>query len=284
MNDLQKIADQYMFEQNNRVIPEFEGYSPIEMHHLLHNTFGTYSPIKLLDPGEGFYDKIPVLNHVKFLASLIADAGELRLTSKSNLPPDVVVKLYNQGFIRDKYIDSGRVKLRRESDLPVIGLARFLLLLSGLIKKRNNRLSLTKAARNIFNDDFLLLKSILDSYCKKFSWAYLDLYEGRNIGQLGHGFSLLLFSKYGHEKRDSKFYAEKYFRAFPQLVSDNQTVYFKDNHLSCYSLRTFDRFLEFFGLVVIDEPTEMFSRERVVQKSDLFDKMIQIKPHTVIHE
>lgn len=38
LNDIQKHLEKVMHEQNNRSIPEFEGYSPMDMHQILHNT------------------------------------------------------------------------------------------------------------------------------------------------------------------------------------------------------------------------------------------------------
>ena len=45
LEDLQKHLDKIMQEQNTRSIPDFEGYSPAEMHDLLHFTFEESSPI-----------------------------------------------------------------------------------------------------------------------------------------------------------------------------------------------------------------------------------------------
>lgn len=45
MEDLQKHLDDFMREQNNRMMPDFEGYSPNEMQHILYNTFELNSPL-----------------------------------------------------------------------------------------------------------------------------------------------------------------------------------------------------------------------------------------------
>ncbi len=56
-----------MNEQNNRSIQEFEGYSPFEMHHILHFTFAKDSPFQLQKLSDTDYKKIPILNQVKDL-------------------------------------------------------------------------------------------------------------------------------------------------------------------------------------------------------------------------
>jgi len=42
-----KQLDEFMDECNNRQIHEFEGYSPVEMHHILHFAFSNKSPVQL---------------------------------------------------------------------------------------------------------------------------------------------------------------------------------------------------------------------------------------------
>ncbi|MEO8231051.1 MAG: hypothetical protein ABI638_02130, partial [Ignavibacteriota bacterium] len=69
--------------------------------------------------------------------------------------------------------------------------------------------------------------------------------------QSGFGFTLVLLSKYGTENQLNSFYAEKYFNAFPSLLKiKNLEINNLDNSsINCYSIRTFDRFLDYFGLV-----------------------------------
>lgn len=46
----------------------------------------------------------------------------------------------------------------------------------------------------------------------------------------------------------------------------------------CYSLRTFDRFLSFFGLVKIEQERGM-DAEKFIVKGDVFDRMFEILKH-----
>jgi hypothetical protein len=116
----------------------------------------------------------------------------------------------------------------------------------------------------------------------KFNWAYCDRFGDNQIGQLGYGFSLILLSKYGNTKRPDKFYAEKYFKAFPKLVETENTPLYEttERHLyNCYSMRTFDRFLKYFGLVTMESVGEKWSIDSLIAKTDLFDKLIKVRPH-----
>lgn len=121
-------------------------------------------------------------------------------------------------------------------------------------------MSLTQKSEKILNDDFIVCQLIMKTFREKFNWAHLDYYGQNNIGQLSFGFSLILVHKYGKEKRSEEFYQEKYFYAFPMLL-DNITYpsySTKERHAGhCYSLRTFDRFLSYFGLIQIQKEKGM---------------------------
>jgi hypothetical protein len=122
---------------------------------------------------------------------------------------------------------------------------------------------------------------MLLTFATKFNWAYYDGYGDNQIGQLGYGFSLILLSKYGHESRLNSFYAGRYFKAFPQL-----TVAVKPNYgtseqylTDCYSVRTFNRFLDYFGLVNIDRQGKGLDSVTYITKTDLYDRLIKCTPH-----
>jgi len=281
LKDIQRHIDQVMNEQNNRSIPEFEGYSPFEMHQILHFTFGKDSPIQLQKLSDSDYKKIPILNQIKYLTDLIDKNGEIKLTNKGFLPTKVVSDLYQQKFIKEYHIEKGISKLYKETDSMTINLTRILVELCGLVKKRNGKLSLTKNSKKILADNHELLRLILLTFATKFNWAYYDGYGENQIGQLGYGFSLILLSKYGHESQLDSFYAERYFKAFPQLLDSVEPNYgtLERYTARCYSIRTFDRFLDYFGLVNIEEQGKWLDSITYITKTDLYDELIQCTPH-----
>ncbi len=273
---LKKIQDR----QNNRSISDFEGYSPIEMQYILYNTFDNNSPIELLELNDTEIKKIPLLNQIKYLLHIINDSGELKLTAKGFLPIKIVSDIYNQKFIKDEMDEYWLNKRIKETDIKTINLTRILIELSGLVKKRKNKLSLTKKGIKELNDNNKLLKSIFITFCTEFNWAYYDGYRDSEIGRFGFGFSLILLSKYGSKKRLEKFYAKKYLIAFPSLREQSEQIYAMkmDQIYSAYSLRTFNRFLDYFGLIKIESENKWDS-DKFIKKTDLFDKLIKIKPH-----
>ena len=281
--ELQKHIDKIIREQNSNGLPEFEGYSPFEMESVLYNTFGKNSPIRFLELSESEYRNIPILNQIKYLLQLIEKQGEIKLTNKGFLPTKIVAEIYKQGFIKDELIELGISKLYKETDAIAINLTRILMEISGLAKKRNNKLSLTKKGKTILGNDFDLLLLIFETFGNKFNWAYYDEYGENNIGQLGFGFSLILLSKYGNEKRADKFYSDKYFKAFPQLINDSLDPIFgtvEEYAGSCYSVRTFERFLEYFGIIRIERGIK-FIDKIFIFKTELFDRLIKITPHNM---
>ena len=281
LEELQKRIDQIVNEQNNRGIPDFEGYSPAEMQYILYDTFGKNSPIQLLELSEPDYSNIPILKQIKYLLKIIDEKGELRLTAKGFLPTKIVSNIYDQGFIKDEMIESGISKLYKETDSMSINLTRILSELSGIIKKRNKKLSLTKKGKKELNDNRKLFENIITTFGTRFNWAYYDGYGDNQIGQLGFGFSLILISKYGMKKRDDLFYSKKYFSAFPMLIEQMGPLYFDSRQKGasdCYSLRTFDRFLDYFGVIKI-ESEKKWGSKKFIEKTELYDKLVKVRPH-----
>ncbi|WP_132796079.1 hypothetical protein [Tenacibaculum skagerrakense] len=274
-----------MNEQNNRPIPEFEGYSPFEMHKILHFSFAIDSPLELQKLSDTDYKNIPIINQIKYLTDLIDKKGDIKLTNKGFLPTKIVSDLYNQGFLKDEHIDNGISKLYKETDSMTINITRILIELAGLTKKRNGKLSLTKSAQKLLEDNEALLRQLFLTFTNKFNWAYYDGYGENHIGQLGYGFSLILLSKYGQTKRLDSFYAEKYFKAYPKLLDLLEPTYGTlENYASrCYSIRIFDRFLDYFGLIRIEEDKKGLDSIKNITKTELFDKLIKVRPHNNVY-
>lgn len=276
VQQLTKIMD----EQNNRSVPEFEGYSPIEMEFVLYDVFSENSPIQLQKLEDVDYKTVPLLNMIKYLAVSISENGEIKLTNTGSLPTKIVADIYGKGFFKDEAIESGVSKLSKETDSMSINLTRILIELTGLAKKRNGKLSITKNGEKILCDDFETLRLIFSTFATKFNWAYYDAFDEKRTGQLGFGFSLILLSKYGNIKRTDDFYSEKYFKAFPMLLKGFSDPYYdtvEKMATHCYSVRTFERFLNYFNLVEIEN--NMKKRNIHITKTALFDKFIKCVPH-----
>lgn len=177
----------------------------------------------------------------------------------------------------------GISKLYKETDSITINLSRILPELAGLIKKRKGKISLTKNGKKSIHDNFLLWTNLLDAFATKFNWSYYDGYGENQIGQLGYGFSLILLSKFGKKKQLDSFYAEKYFNAFPQLLDAVEPSFgtFESYATRCYTIRTFERFLDYFGLIKIEREGKGLDSIKYITKTDLFDRLIIVEPPKV---
>ncbi|NDV56672.1 hypothetical protein [Bacteroides sp. 519] len=284
MEDLNQKMGEFFRTQNNTPRTDFEGYSSLEMHKILHFTFDADSPICFNPLSSHEYSQIPILRQVKRFAEIISQNGQIKLTTAGYLPIKIVQELYPLGA-PDEMIENAISKLGKEMDCTPVHLARLLAEASGIIKKRKGILSLTATGTKIIADDSKLFDSIFKGFCQKFNWHYFDNYsddvQSGTIGQLGFGFSLILLSIYGNTERSERYYAEKYFKAFPMLLETVQPTYgtVLDYCFNCYCLRTFERFLYHFGLVEIKKGKRILQEETYIQKTLLFDRLISLMPH-----
>jgi hypothetical protein len=260
--ELQKLAE----KQNNTGRWEFDGLSPEQMRGLLYFSCNE-NMIKIKDDTGS---EIPIIKQIKYYLDIVNNNKEIKLTKVGNLPPTIVKEIYSKKYLPDTMIELGISKLTKETDVATIELTNILCQLSGLIKKKKNSISLTKHGEAALETGNLFSK-ILTAFVSKFNWAYFDRFEDEKIGQIGACFSIYLLSKYGNEKREASFYANKYFQAFFEEYIGINT----EGH-RIYSLRTFDRFLNYFGFL------EEYGENKLmgtisVKKSELFEKYIEIK-------
>ncbi|MFW6222654.1 MAG: hypothetical protein ACOC3T_03480 [Bacteroidota bacterium] len=284
LNELQQHLNKIMREENTKPRASFQGYSSSEMNHILYDTFGDNSPIQIKKINDTDYQRIPIFRLVSHLMNILLEQKELKLTQKGYLPVKIVSELYFSNDIEEKYIKVGLNKLNKETDSAHIRLTHILLKISGLAKKRNNKLSLTNKGKKALTDKHELFTIILNAFTKKFNWAYLDGYGENQIGQLGYGFSLILLSFYGLKERDVSFYGKKYFEAFPQLLRKITSTYISVQQYAenCYAFRTFEHFMKFFGLVNLREEGNFWEKKMYVSKAEVFDKLFNILPPKAI--
>jgi hypothetical protein len=279
LKSLKALLNKTAFEENNRAVPEFEGLSPNNMLDVLHDPFGEDCPIQFKELNVVDYNDIPMFCLSKYMANIIRNSGELKLTEKGFLPVKIVAELYAQGFIKEYFIESGLSKLYKEADSITISLSKILLELSGIIKKRNGKLSLTKLGEKVLANDRMFFELIFKGFITKYNWAYFDRYGDFTIGRTAAAFSLILLSKYGNEKRVDSFYALKYLDAFPSLIYnlDPESSSPMDSFIRCYSKRTFERFLVYFQMVNIEEEgTNYFDKKNFISKTEMFDKLFKV--------
>jgi hypothetical protein len=285
MDLYQKDFDAAFILRNNSPIEDFEGFSSADMNYLIYETFSPDSPFQVKkNIPDNILDQIPFLLQIEYLLERINNLGELKLTAKGFLPTELVKEIYDLGLIKDYAIEHGITKLYAETSSQPINLTRLITELAGFTKKRYNKLTLTKTWR-----DKLLKKNRQDifiqtfsTFAQKFNWGYFDLYSSQATGTIGFAFSLFLLSKYGDKERKDSFYSEKYLRAFPSLIdlfkNDRWVTDINRSFNSCYSIRTFDRFLDYFNLITIrSEGRQYHDSKKFLKKSSIFDEIISFE-------
>lgn len=255
-------------------LEEYEGYSLKDLDDMATNPFGPDSPVLINKLSEQEYLEIPILSQIRYLLHIIDRDNELKLTQKGNLPVKVVKELYEQGFLKDYWIENGYSKSFLEDRLPHVTIARILALKAGLVKKRNNKLSLTTRALKVMNNNEQFFEVIHEAFTKKYDWATLDSFPDKYVGQWGFVYNLILLKKYGHEPQSDQFYAEKYFLAYDEPLGPPADSFILIN--GAYSYRTFDNFMTYYGLAQVTRETNL--EPKMIQATPLFLKLITVHP------
>lgn len=267
-------------DENHQPHPDLNGLSPTQMNLLLYHTFEPESPLVFPERDAAVYDQVPLLNQFRYLLGIVNEQKELRLTKTGSLPVKVVKDIYNQGFIKDELIEAGYYKVALENRCPPVELTRILCEISGLTKKRKGKLSLTKRAEKMMDQPAALFRQLFQTFAGKFNWAYFDGYGQHPIGQFGVGYSLYLTAKYGAKMRSTDFYAEKYFNALSDMAGYVDPSFYasqEDVAFRCYSLRTFRRFMDYFGIIRIKKEKEDITSKKSICKTPLYDQLMEFR-------
>lgn len=187
--------------------------------------------------------------------------------------------IYAQGYINDELIELGITKLYQESECFCIHVAKILVELSSLTKKRNGVFSLTKNGETKINDNHALFLELWKAFTTTLSWRYFDQQESIRLAKFVYAFSIIMISKYGDISRETNFYANKYINAFPNLREEVEIYYhsLEETIQRCFQRRFFDRFLALFGVIDYDNCFEDLGPSSLV-KNDLFDKLFKVTP------
>ena len=270
-----------MFE-NNKNLFEMERQGIEYLFQIIKDPVGERSPLFFKRLNEKDLKKVPMLNQILYLMNYINEAGEIPLTKTGNLKTALVDELYNQGFVQYYYIQTVITKLHGQNSSLTINLTKILLDISDLTKKRYNKYSLTKRGEKLLQKPNQLLQYIFHLFGETFNMAYFDGYPDDGIGNVGYGFTLLLLNKFGNESREAAFYANEYLDLVPQFLNKpfDSLLEERESAQRAYILRTFNRFLDFFGIIEIDGDRLLDLLEIEIKTTPLFNKFIGFVPPT----
>lgn len=252
---------------NNRPREDFGGLSSNEMHRLLYDTYEAACPLQINSPiADETLDALPFFRLTEIFLEIIQRDGYVKLTPLQALPKKILTELYSHKFIPEYFIETGLYKLSREVDSPVLSALHYNTQLSGLIRKANKKLFLTKVALKLLaeNNRTMLFIKALQAYTNKLSWSYFDGYPEMPVGNLGWGYTIFMLMHEGDVPREPTYYASKYLQAFPEFfetLPKRQYSTPEQDLERCYSLRTFERFLERWGFVSTQDATTGMNTE-----------------------
>lgn len=276
--DISSIEDE-IFNYNNSELEKLSGLSPTKTHELIYNPLGENSCIKFSSNiNSEMLDEIPFFRISEEFLKIIKRDGFIKLTPLGALPKKILIELYDFKFILDEHIESGINKLYREEECISIKTARIVCQSTNLVKKSSGKLLLTKNGERCLKIEnrVELFKVIFLIFTEKFNWAYNDGYTKEPVGQYGYLFSIYLLKKFGEKENLTNFFAKKYLQVFGKFITLFNEEYStpEKQFNSCYTVRTFERFTEWFGLTNINGKNNYFDQENAkIVKTKLLDKI-----------
>ena len=243
----------FITSRNNRPVADLCGLSPNEMHGLIYDPFGKGTVVELRDEIElAALDQMPILKLTIAYLNILQRDKFVKLTASGALPRKIVKELYDLRHWPVEFIDSGVINIRVEENFMVGAITRRVCEMAGLVKKADNKLSLTKKGLGLLqnNNQHQIFALFFSAFVKKLNWGVNDRYTEAPVGQIGTPFVLYLLGRYGEQERPASFYAEKYYKAIPVF-----SVAFQDRPYSpkekqminCFNHRVISRFTDLFG-------------------------------------
>jgi hypothetical protein len=284
MDELNRIAQKVMERENKSPLPDAEGLSPDDLSRLLYKLFEEDCPVrlnqKIPDQTAGLS---PMVRLSQSLMTVLQENQSLKLTATGALPVKVVQELYDKKFIPVEHIEWGIVKIRTERDCAPVHLGVILCKLTGLVKVRKGKLSLTAKGGKMLHSPSGLLVELFTAFCTRFNWGYFDRYASPHTAQMGSGFTLLLLHRYGKTGKKADFYSSRYLRAFPMILNEYSNTSFirpEVEFFRCYQLRSFQRGFNWFGLTDVSQEPRRYRMEFIadVKASPLLYELILIRP------
>lgn len=268
---------------NATPLADFCGLSPRQMHQLLFHPLEPGGVMRLrAEIPDVVLDQVPFLRLAEAFLRLLQREGSIRLTPLGALPLKCLRELYALGFILEPGIETGIHKLSREIDSLAITTLHQTTRLAGLARLARGQLLLTKKGSQLLaaSQRPVLWQLVLHTFTARFPWASHDGYASPMAGQMGWAYSVYLLALFGTVAHPVSFYAGHYQRAFPIALVDFAAATYAsptEQLASCYEVRTFERGLNWFGLVEVSAPTPGRAQpEGLVSVSPLLRQLFEV--------
>jgi hypothetical protein len=280
---MQAEAERSIQSRNSAPLDEFHGLSPEKMFRLINFPFDTpalasFSEVLPIEP------EAPISNIFRLLVEAIGDKG-IKPTARGNLPRALCREVALNYLGEEGYAETTRYAgINKEEDFYELHVTHLVAGFAGFIRKHRGRIILSDECRTLIKRSGLstIYPPLFRAYVEQFNWAYGDGYEELPFIQQSFLFSLYLLQRYGDQTRSSRFYTEAYIQAFPMLLEEVAPSRYASPHQTigrCYTRRTLERFMVFFGLATIEaEPDEVQSAGTLMlTKTALLSRIVAIE-------
>lgn len=244
----------------------FLGLSPNQMHNILYTPFNFQNEVFNFECDDiSKLKEVPLLKHSLYLLNRLKDEGEIKATQTGNLPRALVREMYHEFFSRDRYARLPST----EDDILGITRVKHVLELSGLIKKRSNKFSLTKKGEGLLLENKLpeLFNEIVLTFMNQWNWAFGDRYSDLPLIQKSIVFNLHLLHKKCQNWTHDKDLGQCYLEAFPALVKEANGYFGPEEEIiNCFSTRFLSRVCLPLGLLELKE----VEGEKVYDRKEYF--------------
>ena len=254
IDDLNAKLQEHLKKENIAPVEDFLGLSKEQMYLILNSPFSLKNPIFAFDiKDESALKEIPIIKHALFVLNFIDAQKELKATALGNFPKSIVQALFHEFFSKDRYVSLPH----REDDLLEAVRLRHILELSGLIKRRKNKFSLTKDGTLLFKEKKVqeLFQKITWTYFNEWNWACGDRYPDFHLIQRSAVFNFYLLHVLAQNwVLDTKL-GQSYFNAFPDLERECTHGYFtpEEEITHAFSHRFLAKTCLSFGLLELKE-------------------------------
>jgi len=285
LDDASDFVQSFVQQNNNVRRPDFHDLTSEQMSKMLNTPFESPQQLRFADTLTAPADA-PIMLLFEQLTDAIGTDG-LKATAKGNLPRafcKAAAQAYGFGDAnnntrgRSTALRFGPVN--KEDDFYDLHVTRLVAQLAGLIRKYKGRFLLTKRCRTILERDGHagIYPRLLRAHATEFNWGYGDGHPELSFVQQAFAFTLYLLSRYGNTPRSQHFYEDAFLIAFPMLADEIPPPLYgtaREQVRNCYTLRTFERFANFFGLITLTPTTDDIWRKYEIVKTPLLDAVVQ---------
>ncbi len=260
MEEVLAFVERHTQQQNQRVLDEFHGLSPEQMHRLLNFPF-TSPQLAQFPEVLDSVPKAPILTLFEMLVGAIGEQG-LRPTAKGNLPQKFCREAALVYWGEQKYQEKTQFGgINREDDFFDLNVTRLVAELAGLIRKYKGRFILSRDCRALLAGGGMasVYPRLFRAYVKQFNWGYWDRYPELRIIQQAFLFTLYVLTQYGDTWLPHEFYEDSFLRAFPSVLNEipPSPLFSPEEEIRrCYTWRTLVDFAGFLGLVEVEPITK----------------------------